>query len=605
MLEEGSTPRQFMCGIGGMFGEPDPAVVQRMNTLLRHRGPDGNAVWSDEHISLGHTRLAIVDLIGSNQPLKGLHGEVLIANGEIYNYAEIRSQHPSYSWNTQGDSEVILALHNSAQIHSKAHLTARQHAEWISKLNGMYAFALWDANAQQLVLARDPMGIKPLVRTCVEGSLLFASESKALRAHEGHIPLLDEQALVGRLAWEYPLDGTTLLKDVVQIRPGTVEVWKLDSTGKAHLADRAIIEAQKINPSKDWNPERDAGHLLETFVEGVSERLMADVPVGIVLSGGLDSSLVAAVAHEAAERAQQPVPACWTVAESEDNPDWMAAEEVASSFDLVHHQHILASDSFDTSLPDLCWHGEDLDVTVLFFQPLFEKMSQHVTVGLCGQGADELHAGYPRYRDLKQHGDTINSRLASMSHPFARQMEKKMLPVNDSWYAKGHAGDSHTNSLEQFLQFELDHGQLSNFQLRLVDRHSMAHSLEVRVPFLSASHRQASHRLPMEWRLPHEGEEKAALRAAASLTSLPKHIVRRPKLPAGRATSPRLIDNLLAEFKPLTDELVTRYPLFSGALKTQPEIALGLGLFQAVHILDRGCKKPKGSAFDLLSEVIG
>ena len=154
---------------------------------------------------------------------------------------------------------------------------------------------------------------------------------------------LDEQALVARLAWEYPLDGTTLLKDVVQIRPGTVEVWKLDSTGRAYLSDRATIESQKIDPASDWNPERDAGNLLETFVEGVSERLMSDVPVGIVLSGGLDSSLVAAVAHEAAERAEQPVPACWTVAESEDNPDWMAAEEVASSFDLVHHQHILES----------------------------------------------------------------------------------------------------------------------------------------------------------------------------------------------------------------------------------------------------------------------
>ena len=249
MLEEGFPPRQFMCGIGGMFGEPDPAVVQRMNTLLRHRGPDGNAVWSDEHISLGHTRLAIVDLVGSNQPLKGTTGEVLIANGEIYNYAEIRSQHPSYSWNTQGDSEVILALHKSAQAHSSSHLTARQHAEWISKLNGMYAFALWDAQARHLLLARDPMGIKPLVRTSVGDSLLFASESKALRAHEGHIPELDEQALVARLAWEYPLDGTTLLKDVVQIRPGTVEVWKLDSNGKAYLAERATIEKQVINPS--------------------------------------------------------------------------------------------------------------------------------------------------------------------------------------------------------------------------------------------------------------------------------------------------------------------------------------------------------------------
>ena len=367
----------------------------------------------------------------------------------------------------------------------------------------MYAFALWDSETRHLLLARDPLGIKPLVRTSVDGSLLFASESKALRAHEGHVPALDEEALVARLAWEYPLDGTTLLKDVSsRFDQVLLKFGHWTREGKAKLLDRATIEQQKVNPSDSWSPERDAEFLLETFVEGVSERLMSDVPVGIVLSGGLDSSLVAAVAHEAAERAQQPVPACWTVAESEENPDWIAAEEVASSFDLVHHQHILEPDSFDTLLPDLSWHGEDLDVTVLFFQPLFQKMSQHVTVGLCGQGADELHAGYPRYRDLKAHGEVIDARLASMEHPFARQMENEALPVGEHWYAKGHAGGSHTGSLEEFLQFELDHGQLSNFQLRLVDRHSMAHSLEVRVPFLSQSHRQASHQLPMEWRLP-------------------------------------------------------------------------------------------------------
>ena len=133
----------------------------------------------------------------------------------------------------------------------------------------------------------------------------------------------------------------------------------------------------------------------------------------------------------------------------------------------------------------------------------------------------------------------------------------------------------------------------------------MAHSLEVRVPFLSSSHRQASHNLPMEWRLPSSGDEKIALRAAASLTSLPKHIVGRPKLPAGRATSPTLIDNLLAEYKPQTEAILTRYPLLSGALKTQHDIALGLGLFEAVHILDRGARKPTGSTMDLLNEVIG
>ncbi|MGY8754578.1 MAG: asparagine synthetase B family protein, partial [Candidatus Poseidoniales archaeon] len=465
------------------------------------------------------------------------------------------------------------------------------HAKWIAKLDGMFAFAIW--SNEKLILARDPMGIKPLVRTIIDDTLLFSSEHKALRAHEGHIPEIDDLAMRARIAWEYPLDATTLLKDVHQIRPGTVEVWELLG-GKPMLTSSATFENQKVDPSSTWN---DENALLESFVISVQERLMADVPVGIVLSGGLDSSLVAAVAHEAAERAGQPVPACWTVAESEDNPDWQAAELVASSLDLEHHQYLLEEDSFHSRLPDLAWHGEDLDITVLFFQPLFAKMAEKVTVGLCGQGADELHAGYPRYRDLKQHAKEIQVRLDDLNCSLDNLQ-------GNQWWAENHNPQTHCNSLDEFLQFELDHGQLSNFQLRLVDRHSMAHGLEVRVPFLGSSHRKAAHNLPMEWRLSTNMEEKVALRKAANLTKLPEVIVTRPKLPAGRATSPKLIDNLLAELQPRVAELASQEPTMEKALLKQPDIAIGLGLFKAMHIIDGGRYKPNGDVSALLDEVI-
>tara|TARA_B110001450_G_scaffold252526_1_gene274451 strand:+ start:1374 stop:3158 length:1785 start_codon:yes stop_codon:yes gene_type:complete len=594
-----------MCGIAGMFGRPDIDVVHAMNHYQIHRGPDGQDAWADDRIALGHTRLAIVDRAGGDQPLFGPNGEVLIANGEIYNHPLLRTQNTTYAWTSNVDSEAIMALHSQAKNHSKHHhLTPKDHAKWVAQLDGMYAFCLWDPAAGQLILARDPLGIKPMVRTVVEGSLMFASEAKALRAHEGHTPAFDELALVARLAWEYPLDGTTLLKDVHHIRPGTVEVWTLDNETPT-LVGVADVERQVLNPTTGWDPQTQSATLLESFVESVSQRLMGEVPMGIVLSGGLDSALVAAVAHEAAERAGQPVPACWTVAESEDNPDWIAAETVAATLDLDHHKHILEADAFDQKLPDLTWHGEDFDVTVLFFQPLFEKMSQKVTVGLCGQGADELHAGYPRYRNPAEHAALIDSRLAAMDHPAARQIERRELPVGDAWYANDHTGSAHTGSLESFLNFELEHGQLSNFQLRLVDRHSMAHSLEVRVPFLGQPHRQASSALPMDWRLPKSLEEKAALRAAADLTRLPNEIVRRPKLPAGRATSPTLINTLIEELKPRGDAVLKRYPMLSKAFKGQPELAIGIGLFEAIHILDRGASKPTASAVDLLDEVIG
>ena len=592
-----------MCGIAGMFGHPDAVIVHRMIKLIQHRGPDSQNFWSDDSVSLGHSRLAIVDLNGSQQPMRGINGQVLVANGEIYNHKEIRNK-SKYSWQTNGDSESIIALHDTSISKAIVSTSASDHIDWISNLNGMYAFALWDLQRQELILARDPMGIKPLVRTMVDGSLLFGSEVKTLRGHEGHIPQIDEAALAVRLAWEYPLDGTTLLKGVTQVRPGTVEVWKLNNFGNAFLHSIANVERQTVTPSESWNPDIDAEYLLDTFVEGVQERLMSDVPVGIVLSGGLDSSLVAAVAHEAAKRANQPVPACWTVAESEDNPDWKAAEVVASTLDLEHHQYVLPEDSFESTLPELAWHGEDLDVSVLFFQPLFQKMREKVTVGLCGQGADELHAGYPRYRDLESHAKLIRIRIESIDPSVTGDVLNSNLPIGDNWYNANHMPEQHTSSLEQFLEFELEHGQLSNFQLRLVDRHSMAHSLEVRVPFLGKSHREASSKLPMVWRLPKNMEEKAALRAAADLTNLPKEIVRRPKLPAGTATSPSLLKAFLSELKPRGDEICKKYSKFTKVLEGQPELAIGLGLFEAMHILDDGRSKRRGSAIELLDEVI-
>ena len=575
-----------MCGIGGMLGSPDNRILNSIIDLLDHRGPDGRGTWLDDQCGLSHARLSILDLDGSPQPILSDHNSVLVANGEIYNHLELKVD--SYPYRTGGDSESILALHRR-----HAGSSAVGHASWISQLNGMFAFAIWDEKNKQLILARDTMGIKPLVRTMIGPTLLFASEAKALRAHESYTPRIDDLALRARLAWEYPLDATSLFMDVYQVRPGTVETWSLDD-GKAVMTGCASFARQMVEPTSDWSqPE----HLLETFISDVEDRLMADVPVGIVLSGGLDSSLVAAVAREASNRSSNPLPACWTVAESEDNPDWQAAELVASSLDLVHHQHLLDPDAFHKSLPALSWHGADLDVSVLFFQPLFAKMSEKVTVGLCGQGADELHAGYPRYRDLQAHAKTIEHRLA-LSNTDLSSLE------GEQWWGGNHSPGNHCSSLEKFLQFELDHGQLSNFQLRLVDRHSMAHSLEVRVPFLGRAHRQASSKLPMDWRLGPDMEEKAALRRAADLTELPSEIVRRPKLPAGTATAPTMLKQLMSELAPRAKVIAEQSGVLKKVLLDQPDMAIGFGLFKAMHILDGGRSAKSGDISSLLDEVI-
>lgn len=592
-----------MCGIAGMLGHPDPSVLHRMNRLQHHRGPDENDVWMDEFIGFAHARLSIVDLQSSQQPMQGPEGTVVVMNGEIYNHRQLRVRHRTYPFTTSGDTEAVLAVHQSAQ-HGRGTLTAREHASWLSTLDGMYAIALWNPKTGELILARDPMGIKPLVRTMVETSLMFASEVKAFRAHDAHRPELDKVAMAARLVWEYPLDGTTLLKGVHQVRPGTVERWSLDAAGEATLLDAANIERQTLAPSISWDPDLNAPALLESFVDGVQQRLMADVPVGIVLSGGLDSSLVAAVAHEAAERAQQPVPECWTVAENEDNPDWKAAEVVAAHHDLVHHQHVLEEEAFEKRLPSLAWHGEDADVTVMFFHPLFEHMAGHVKVGLCGQGADELHAGYPRYGGLEHHGRELNRRMAALPAEHQASLLSGRLRPDEGWYASSHDPSQVTADLQTMLNFELEHGQLSNFQLRLVDRHSMAHSLEVRVPFLGKAHRSASYALPNEWKRSTGREEKAALRKAAELTNLPAEIVRRPKLPAGRATSPSMLEQFLNERRSQIEELMNHYQPWSAVLQGQEELALGLGLFEALHLSEDGHTKTGKSMDALIAGVI-
>ena len=275
-----------MCGIGGMLGEPDTTVLHRMNQLQQHRGPDDQGVWSDGQLGFSHARLAIVDVVSSQQPMHGLQGAVLVVNGEIYNHKELRSRHPSYPYTTTGDSESILALHASATSHSTGPIN-RQRARCMDRSAGWHVrlCSLGCPSSSNCFSLGTPWASNPWCEPNWETIFLFASETKAFGADERYTPALDELALAARLVWEYPLDATTMLKGVHQVRPGTVECWSLDEQGGAKLVSIANIERQSLNPSPEWNPESQAGVLLESFVESVEQRLMADVPVGIVLSG--------------------------------------------------------------------------------------------------------------------------------------------------------------------------------------------------------------------------------------------------------------------------------------------------------------------------------
>ena len=595
-----------MCGIAGLLGNGSLEDAISMASAIGHRGPDGSGDFqasveqTNGSVAFSHARLSIIDLDGSQQPIHSDHGCVLMVNGEIYNHKKIKSEIQDYPFRTAGDSETILALHRAHSWNrTPGDNPAQRHVEWVSKLDGMWGFSLWDPSVNELILCRDPFGIKPLVRTKLsDGTLLFGSEVKAFRGHPEFSAKPDVSAIAVRLAYEYPLDQTTLFLGVTSVGIGTIETWSIVE-GKATLTGVARYWKPHVNPSDNWNPSNSASQLLQSLSDSIQDRLMADVPVGIVLSGGLDSSLMAALAHDAADSVGKPTPECWTVADSEDNVDLQASIMVTENQDLGHHVHIMDENTMWKELPNFVWNGEDLDITVMFWQSVFQQMKGKVTVALCGQGADELHAGYSRYRNLPAHSNLVNSRM-DLSGKIDISEDDRGL--GKPWSSESIMPEDNFANLSQTLEFEQTRGQMSNFQLRLGDRHSMAQAIEARVPFLGMSHAKLANQLPLSWRLSND-DEKMALRAAADLTSLPKEIIRRPKLPAGTATSPTLVSEIINSLSTRAEDWASEYGVLSKQLLAQPDMAIGMRIFHAMHLTESGPKQRTGDLLDVLDDV--
>ena len=595
-----------MCGIAGLLGNGSLEDAISMASAIGHRGPDGSGDFqasveqTDGSVAFSHARLSIIDLDGSQQPIHSDHGCVLMVNGEIYNHKKIKSELQDYPFRTAGDSETILALHRAHSWNrTPGDNPAQRHVKWVSKLDGMWGFSLWDPSANELILCRDPFGIKPLVRTQLsDGTLLFGSEVKAFRGHPEFSAKPDVSALAVRLAYEYPLDQTTLFLGVTSVGIGTIETWSIVE-GKATLTGVARYWKPHVNPSDNWNPSNSASRLLQSLSDSIQDRLMADVPVGIVLSGGLDSSLMAALAHDAADSVGKPTPECWTVADSEDNVDLQASIMVTENQDLGHHVHIMDENTMWKELPNFVWNGEDLDITVMFWQSVFQQMKGNVTVALCGQGADELHAGYSRYRNLPEHSNLVHSRMELSGKIDISEDDRGL---GKPWSSESIMPEDNFANLSQTLEFEQTRGQMSNFQLRLGDRHSMAQAIEARVPFLGMSHAKLANQLPLSWRLSND-DEKMALRAAADLTSLPKEIIRRPKLPAGTATSPTLVSEIINSLSTLAEDWASEYGVLSKQLLAQPDMAIGMRIFHAMHLTESGPKQRTGDLLDVLDDV--
>ena len=383
-----------MCGIAGIFHlttpKPvDPARIDRMCAVMAHRGPDGQGVWTAPGVGLGHLRLSIIDVAGSPQPMVSSDGRaVLVFNGEIYNYRELREElrGGGAQFHTDGDSEVILAAWQ------------RWGPDCLPRLHGMFAFAIYDTVQRTLFLARDRMGVKPLFYAPLsDGSLAFASELKGLLAH----PLLrrevDPLAVEDYLAWGYVPDHRSILQGVHKLPAGhslllrhgaplprPVQWWDL-SFAERRRGRAADLEAELL-------------HLLR---QAVTSRMVSDVPLGAFLSGGVDSSSVVALMAEASGN---PVKTCSIGFDVGALDETSYAEQVARRFATDHRARTVSPDDFEHVDTLAAMFDEPFaDASALPTWRVCQLARETVTVALSGDGADEAFAGYRRHRF--QHGE--------------------------------------------------------------------------------------------------------------------------------------------------------------------------------------------------------
>jgi asparagine synthase (glutamine-hydrolysing) len=378
-----------MCGICGIAAPGalgvvvDEASLVRMRDTLTHRGPDGAGLFAAGGIGLGHRRLAIVDVEGGGQPIENEDGSVVVVfNGEIYNHREIRAGlvERGHRYRTESDTETIV------------HLYEERGAAVVDDLRGMFAFAIWDAPRRRLLLARDRLGIKPLYYTLEDGVLCFASEIKALLAAGAVSPALDYTALPEWAANRYTTGDATLFEGVKRLPPGHVLVWE---DGRVDV--RSYWSADIAEPEEPASDDEYVERFRELFRESVRLRLMADVPLGMFLSGGIDSSAIAAEM-----RALIGAPFhTFSVAFAEREANELGyARLVAESLGTEHHEIVVSPDEFFDALPDLVYH-EDEPIAHPSSVPLYfvsRLAAERVKVVLTGEGSDELLAGYGKYR---------------------------------------------------------------------------------------------------------------------------------------------------------------------------------------------------------------
>ena len=396
------SPLLVVCGIAG-FVTVEPAdggvgILGRMAEAIRHRGPDDFGFYHDAWAHLSQRRLSIIDIQGGHQPMSNETGALWITfNGEIYNHAELRTglEQAGHRYQSRSDSETIL------------HSYEEHGSDCLRLFQGMFAFAIWDARRQRLFCARDRVGIKPFYYYWDGRLFAFASEIKALLEHPAISPLLAEEVLPEALAFGFTSSDRTLFKNIRKLMPGHRMLLDVDRPKPELKCERywdipgEVVSSPEELDERGWISQ--TRHLLEDSVE---QHLMSDVPLGVFLSGGVDSSAIAALAQQRASRPIQTFAVGYAEARYSE---LSYARRVAASLGTDHREVVVGRDAFFAALAKLIWH-EDQPMAWPSSVPLYfvsKLASQNVKVALTGEGSDELFAGYERYRWLD-----VNQRYA-------------------------------------------------------------------------------------------------------------------------------------------------------------------------------------------------
>ena len=521
-----------MCGITG-FTWDDKQLVKQMTDIISYRGPDDSGHYTDSQISLGHRRLSIIDLSkAGHQPMTDdKESVVIVFNGEIYNYKELKKElEKKYQFKSNTDTEVLIY----------------GYKEWgpelLNKLNGMFAFAIWDSTKKELFMARDRIGIKPLYYSILDNNtdtdLIFASEIKSILECDKLKRKINLNAVNAYLKYRFIPSEETILRGIKKLQPGHYLIFRKNKNKNASILIKKYWEASFNTENKTENYfTKKLNNLIRDCVE---KRLMSDVPLGAYLSGGIDSSLIAAINSKLRT---DPVKT-FTVGFNHKTDEFKYASQVAEHLNTDHHELVLDYSEMSKILPKIVWlmdePNSDITMIPLYFLSQFSR--KKVTVVNTGEGADELFAGYCHFKvgssSLWPIPSTIKKNIYSLYYsPFKSWERKSILAGDDNkTTAQNPAEDISLKEclnkkepdhiLNKILLFDIKN-ELPNWQLARVDRMTMAHSQEARVPFLDHRLVEFAGTIPPALKL--KGFNSKFIIKKVASNYLPKNIISRKK----------------------------------------------------------------------------